>query len=149
MAFADLPARGECAAPTFDDQQPEGLGRYFVDLEVLLARNNVNAEAERKLAALKYLNIQTENLWKTTEGWLDPTKTYDEFKEEVTKLYPGTTGDRMYTIQELDTVVGHYAHIGIHNSSDLGKYYCRFLLILRFLIGKGRLSTQEQSQTFF
>ena len=48
---------------------------------------------KRKQAALKYLKIRTKNLWKMTEAWTNPTKTYKEFKAEVFKLYPGSSSD--------------------------------------------------------
>jgi len=123
MAFADLPTRSEHAVPSFDNSQLEELQRYFVDLEVLLAQNNVIANQEWKQVALKYLKIQTESLWKMTELWSDQTKTYDKFKAEVGKLYPGTSSNWTYTIQDLDTVIGHYVCIGILNNLDLGEYY--------------------------
>ena len=52
-------------------------------------------------------------------------------------------------MQDLDMVIGQYARIRIQSSVDLGKYYCCFILISWYLISKNRLSTQEQSQTFF
>ena len=82
------------------------------------------------------------------EAWIDPTKTYEEFKAEVFKLYPGSSSDRTYTMQNLDLIIRHYARIGILTSTDLGEYYHRFLLISRYLISKNCLSTQEQSQSF-
>ena len=94
--------------------------------------------------ALKYLKIRTKSLWKTTKVWSDQTKTYDKFKVEVGKLYPGMSSNWTYMIQDLDMVIGHYMHIGILNNLDLGKYYQQFLLILWYLIGKNRLSRQEQ-----
>ena len=145
MAFADLPVRSERATPSFDDSQPEELQRYFMDLEVLLAQNNIIANQEQKQVVLKYLKIRTKSLWKTTKAWSDQTKTYNDFKAEVGKLYPGTSSDRTYTIQDLDTVIGHYARIRILNNLDLGEYYQQFLLISQYLIGKNHLSTQEQS----
>ena len=48
-------------------------------------------------------------------------------------------------MQDLNLIIGHYAPIGILTSTDLGEYYCRFLLISRYLISKNCLSTQEQS----
>ena len=148
MPLADLPVRSECSAPSFDDNQPEELERYFADLETLLDCHTVNADQEKKQAALKYLKIWTENLWKTTEAWTDPMKTYEEFKAEVFKLYPGSSSNRTYTMQDLNLIIGHYARIGILTSTDLGEYYRRFLLISRYLISKNRLSTQEQSRSF-
>jgi hypothetical protein len=46
-------------------------------------------------------------------------------------------------------VIGHYTRTGIWNATDLGEYYRCFILILRYLIGKNRLSIQEQSWFFF
>jgi hypothetical protein len=107
MALADLPARTERSAPTFDDTQPKELERYFADLQVLLNQYNIADQQECKEAVLKYLKIRTEQLWKTTKAWSDRTKTFEEFKAEVYTLYPGTTGDCTYTIQDLDTLIGH------------------------------------------
>ena len=57
----------------------------------------VNIGQERKQAVLKYLKIWAGNLWKTTNAWIDPAKTYDEFKTEVFKLYLGLSSDQTYT----------------------------------------------------
>jgi hypothetical protein len=46
-------------------------------------------------------------------------------------------------------VIGHYAHTGVWNAIDLGKYHCCFLLISWYLVRKNCLSTQEQSCFFF
>ena len=148
LALANLPGRNERSAPSFDETQPQELDRYFSDLQALLHRYNIVAEDERKQAAVRYLSIQGENLWKTTSAWADPTRTFEEFKAEVFRLYPRATGDWTYTIQNLDLVIGHYAQNGILNAIDLGEYYRRFILISRYLISKGRLSTQEQSRSF-
>jgi len=109
MPLADLPGRGERSTPTFDDTRSEELPRFFDDLELLLGRHQVLDENERKQAALRYLTFQTETLWKTAEAWTDQTKTYQEFRDEIYKLYPGSSGDRTYTMQDLDLLLGHYA----------------------------------------
>jgi hypothetical protein len=144
-----MPTRSDRSAPNFSGNQPEELERYFTDLESLFDLHQVADNQDRKKAAIRYLDIRTESLWKTTEAWIDPNKTYDEFRTEIFKLYPGASGDRTYTIQDLDMVVGHYARIGIISSTDLGEYYRRFLLISRYLITRNRMSTHEQSRTFF
>ena len=149
MPLTDMPGRNERSAPSFNGSQPEELDRYFADLQALLDRHGVNDSAECKQAAVKYLDIQTEKLWKTTAAWSDNTNTFDEFKAEVLRFYPGVTGDRAHTIQDLDLVIGHYARVGILSGTDLGEYYRRFILITRYLIDKNRMSTQEQSRYFF
>jgi hypothetical protein len=92
--LVNLLAHGEHAAPTFDDTQPEELERYFSNLQAILDCHQIVSDQECKLTMLKYLKFRTESLWKTTNAWVDQTKTYDEFKAEVFKLYPGTSGDR-------------------------------------------------------
>ena len=148
MPFADLPFRGVRAAPTFDDSQPEELARYFTDLEDLFARHAIADLQERKQAAVRYLKCSTERLWKTADAWANATKTYDEFKAEILKLYPGSTNDRTFTMQDLDALIGQYARTGIRSAAELGEYHRQFLLISRYLVSKNRMATQEQSWTF-
>ena len=149
MALADLPARKERSAPTFDETRPEGLQRYFNDLQILLDGKGVTDDKTHKEAAVRYVEVETEELWTTTNAWKDQTKTFAEFKDEIFKLYPGASKDRTYTIQDLDLVTGHYARTGILTSLHLGEYYRKFLRISRYLIEKGKLSDQEQSWSFF
>src|SRR5258708_20459701 len=144
MPLTDLPRQGEHSVPTFDDTQLEELPHFFNDLELLLGCYNVIDENECKQVALCYLSFQTETLWKTVEAWTDQTKMYQEFWDEIYKLYPGSSGDWTYTMQDLDLLLGHYAWVSILTSADLGKYHRKFLLITWYLISKGRLSTLEQ-----
>ena len=106
--LSNLPGRSEHLVPSFNDSQPEELEQYFEDLQALLDQYTVVDDQKQKQAALKYLKIWTEKLWKMTDAWLDPTKTYDKFKTEVFALYPGAIGDRTYTLQDLDTLIGHW-----------------------------------------
>ena len=89
-----------------------------------------------------------ETLWKTAEAWTDQTKTYQEFWDKIYKLYPGSSGDRTYTMQDLDLLLGHYTRVSILTSVDLGEYHWKFLLITWYLISKGHLSTLEQHRFF-
>jgi hypothetical protein len=146
--LTNLPGRSKRSAPSFNEE-PALLEGYFEDLQLLFDRYGVANDNDKKQAAIKYLKIQTKNLWKTTDSWTDNTKTYDQFKDEIITLYPGATGDQTYMIQDLDLVIGHYAQTGILSSVDLEEYHRRFILISRYLIGKRRLSTQEQSRSFF
>ena len=144
MPLADMPRCREHSIPTFDDTRLEELPHFFNNLELLLGHYNVIDENEHKQAALHYLSFQMETLWKMAEAWTDQTKMYQEFQDEIYKLYPGSSGDRTYTMQDLDLLLGHYARVGILMSVDLGEYHWKFLLITWYLISKGRLSTLEQ-----
>ncbi len=108
MLLTDMPRHGECSAPTFDDTRSEELPRFFDDLELLLGHYNVIDKNKRKQVALCYLSFQTETLWKMVEAWTDQTKTYQEFWDEIYKLYPGSSGDRIYTIVLLQLQSAHF-----------------------------------------
>src|SRR5258708_5622890 len=51
-------------------------------------------------------------------------------------------------MQDLDLLLGHYAQVGILTSAARGEYHRKFLLIMWYLISKGRLSTLEQCRFF-
>ena len=149
MPLTDLPAHREESAPSFTTDQPDELERYFDDLHFLFLRHNVTDQQDRKEAACMYTSIRTEQLWKTTEAWLDQTQSYEDFKTEVLKLYPGVLGSRSHTLQELEWTVGRYARNGIQSTAELGEYYRQYLLITRYLIAQGSISDIEQSRGFF
>ena len=149
MPLSDLPACREETAPSFLDDQPDELERYFEDLHTLFNRHNVADQQDRKEAACRYTSICTEQLWKTTSAWSDPAQSFDDFKTEVRKLYPGALGSQTHTLQELERTIVRYAHIGIQSSAELGEYYCQYLLITRYLIAQNSISAIEQLWYFF
>ena len=120
MAHDDLLARNERAAPVLDASQRGGLERYFLDLKALLKCKGVTDKKDHKDAATRYLDIQTEQLWKSTKAWGDPTKTLADLKEEVFKLYPRSLTDQAFTLQDLDLLSGQYSLTGIWSDIDLG-----------------------------
>lgn len=147
--MANLPAQHERSAPCFDDTRPEEVERYFSDLEDLFTVHAVANENERKQAAIRYLKaVGTEKLWRSSPAFSSAANTYDEFKAEVLRLYPSAGVDRTYSIQDLDRLISERARVGIYSANDIADYFRQFLLISRYLIGKGRLSTIDQSRNF-
>ncbi len=88
MPLADLPGENEWLALKFNEKRPEEAGRYFSALKALFDRHAITMNKDCKLGSLKYLTIFTERLWKATKAFANQTKTYDEYKAEVLKLYP-------------------------------------------------------------
>ncbi|KAH9037343.1 hypothetical protein EDB84DRAFT_1268747 [Lactarius hengduanensis] len=148
MTLADLPGVNERLAPSFSEERPEEAGRYFARVEELFARHTVTTNQDKKLGVLKYLSLRSERLWMGVPAWADQTKTYDEFKAGVLRLYPQASDDATFTIHDLDATVGERARLGILNSNDLGDYYRDFLVISQYLVSKNRLSAAEQSRAF-
>ncbi|KAH9025616.1 hypothetical protein EDB84DRAFT_1564013 [Lactarius hengduanensis] len=148
MPLADLPRRGERGVPSFDGEQPEELGRYFAEVEALFVRHTVTTDQDKKTGTLKYLTTAaTERVFRTSDALTDAAKTYDEYKAEIYKLYPGSSDD-IHTILHLDTLVGQRARIGIISELELGDYYRQFKVISKYLISKNRMSQAEQTRAF-
>ncbi|KAI0258303.1 hypothetical protein BC834DRAFT_835888 [Gloeopeniophorella convolvens] len=148
MPAADLPARGDRAAPEFNSARPRELSRYFEDLEFLFGKYSVTDETDKRKAAVRYLDIDTGELWKTCDAYDTAQSTYEDFKKEVYTLYPGSTDDRLYSLGDLERLVSEYQRNGLLTSADLGQYHRQFVLISKYLIKKKRLSDLEQSRTF-
>ena len=68
MPLANMPGCSERAMPSFDDSQPEKLKQYFANLELLLDCFSIINNQNRKQGSLRYLKIQMESLWKSTEA---------------------------------------------------------------------------------
>ena len=143
-----MPSRGNRSAPKFDPKQPRGLRRYFDDLDFAFGRAGVTDVHEMKQHACRYVDVDTSELWETLEAYTDVTKTYDQFKDAVYALYPGSDEERKWSVADMDQLVGERSRLGILSLSDLGEYHRQFLAITTFLISKGRLSEAEQSRAF-
>lgn len=157
LMAANMPARGERSAPSFDAKQPRTLLRYWADLESLFIKHSITDEDAKKTQALRYVDVDTESLWNTLAAAStvvaatanDPARnTWDEFKSQVGALYPGSETNRTWTVSELDKLVGERGRLGVHTLGDLGDFHRQFVLITNYLISKDRFSKGEQSRAF-
>ena len=74
MVFADLPARHERAALSFDEKHLEEIERYFLDLDALFDDHTIQADDEKKRAAVRYIkNVGTKKLWRLNPTYADAT----------------------------------------------------------------------------
>jgi hypothetical protein len=64
----------------------------------------------------------TTDLWEAIPEF-DGTKTFDDFKSTIFKLYPNSESKRKWTIADMDKLVGEQLQMGILDVSDLGNYY--------------------------
>ena len=64
------------------------------------------AEADKKQGTIKYLaTTALERTWKACVTVTDITKTYNEMKEEMHKLYLGLSKE-VFTINHIDPLIG-------------------------------------------
>jgi hypothetical protein len=99
---------------------------------------------EKKKHACQYVDIDTADLWEAIPEF-DVTKTFDEFKSTIFKLYPGSESEHKWTIADMDKLVREQLHMGILDISDLRNYYRVFYTITQFLLTKNQISEAEQS----
>jgi hypothetical protein len=142
-----MPPRGHGPAPKFIPDVPRELQRYFKELELLFGPARVVDNTEKKKHACRYINIDTADLWEAIPEF-DVTKTFNEFKSAILKLYPGSESEHKWTIADMDKLVGEQLQMGILDVSDLGNYYRVFYTITQFLLTKNHISEAEQSRAF-
>jgi hypothetical protein len=146
MATTPMPARGHSTAPKFSPDQPRELRRYFLELENLFPGAGITTDAVKKEQACRYLDFESAELWQTIASYA--TGSYDDWKTELYRLYPGAEADKKYTVTDMDQLVGGRYRTGIYTLEDLASYYRSFLTITSFLINGQHLTVKEQNQAF-
>ena len=99
-----MPIRGERGAPTFDQKQPNDLGRYFEQLETLFARCQVQDDADKKKFAVSFVRSTVADSWEALPEYKDNTKTYVHFMERLFEIYNQVS--LCYILSDLDQLVG-------------------------------------------
>lgn len=148
MATPQMPTRGERAAPIFDKTRPRELPRFFDDLERLFLRTSVVSDTEKKKYVVYFTDYETEQMWKTFPEYVNGAKTYQDFKDAILVHYPDATGDFVYSLRDMDSLIGERQHIGINSTTELSEYHLHFLAITTWLIDKHQLADLEQKRGY-
>ena len=143
-----MPARGERAAPTFDKTKPRELTRFFNELEYLFNRAVIASDADKKAQVVRYVDFEVEQIWRTFPEFKDELKTYQHFKDAILKYYPDASGDYVYSLRDMDLLIGERQRLGINNTNDLSDYHLQFLAITSWLIDKKQLGDLEQQRAY-
>lgn len=143
-----MPARGERAAPIFDKAKTRELPRFFDEFEYLLERAAIQTEPERKRQLLRYVDFDVEQMWKTLPEYADAAKTYQDFKKAILVHYPDATGDYIYSLRDMDVLIGESQRVGISSLSQLSEFHMQFQAITSWLISKHQLGDLEQQRGY-
>lgn len=81
-----MPKPGEKNAPSFDQEKPEELGRFFERMEDWFLDEGIESDADKKRRIVRYLDADSESQWKALSTFSDGT--FEEFKTEVMASYP-------------------------------------------------------------
>ena len=152
----EMPLRNERTAPTFDVSKPRELPRFFADLEKLFKRAKIPAgavptaaeDAEMKDHATNYVDYTTEQVWKAIPEYKGLANTFDDFKKAILKHYPDASGDYIYSISNMDMLIGERQRVGINTNRDLSDYHLQFIAITNWLVTKDILGKLEQQRAY-
>ena len=149
-----MPCRGEVTAPIFNKLKPRELPKFFAELEYLFERADIrwaedeDGEDDLKRHTLRYVDFETEELWRSIPEFSDFYKGYDSFKAGILDLYPDTSQDDRYSLSDIDTLIGERLRLGINSVDDLVDFNTRFLKTTSWLVDRGQFSDLEQRRSY-
>jgi hypothetical protein len=139
-----LLSRGSESAPSFKGKATH-LEHYFSNVVDVREEPERTTNADKIHIALCYLDIEEEQLWsgKATAGM-----TFNEFKTEIKKLYPGLDGEKLHTWMDLRDVIRISQQKPPSSREDFRVYQRNFLRTADFLKTKGKISDREVDENF-
>ena len=143
-----MPKRSEYAAPKIDVNRPRELPRYFEELEQLMAEASITIDADKKKQAVYYADYDTEQTWRSFAEFDDNTSTYNSFKKAILRHYPDASGEFLYSIRDVDLLIGERQRLGINSIQDLSDFHLPFIKITTWLIKRNQLAEIEQNRAY-
>jgi len=122
----EMPAKGYSTAPKFDDE-PANLESYFMELEYQFDRCCITSTYNCKVQAVHYLDAVPRWVWHGTEAFESDTTSWEEFKDKIYKLYPGSGSEQCINLSDILFFVDTNAHASYLNEKELGAYYRHLL----------------------
>ena len=139
-----MPSRNHHSAPRFDGK-PASLWSFLDEVEQLAKICGITGK-QTISAAIRYAPVEEYELWKMQDSV--GTDNWEQFKEELFDLYPGSTGERRYSVANLQSLAKRQALAVITNAKEFGAYQRSFMTVASFLKGKSHLSDREISSYF-
>ena len=139
-----MPSRHDRAAPKFDGK-PSSLDAFIDDICQLAVACALSDQDKIKWT-VRYAPSEDAELWEMQAHY--ETDNWEEFKNELYALYPGSTGDRKYSVANLEALTEKQATIPMESSEEFGRYYRAFSKIATFLKKKNKLTEREISTQF-
>ena len=135
--------RGERGALTVDINKPCTLIRFFKELEMIFTKAGVTIEADKKDMVVQYIDMELEDVWSSYPEFKDQTKSYINFKDAIIDHYPDASGEFLYSLHDIDALIGKRYQIGIRTLNDLIQFHNQFEAITSWLLDKNHIGTKE------
>ncbi|KAM6491251.1 hypothetical protein JOM56_013490, partial [Amanita muscaria] len=142
-----LPGRHSPSAPRFDPRRPTELPVYFEELDYLFSLAAIHNDQEKKKLSRRYLAIDDSEYWETIPQY-SADYSFDLFKQEIFKSYPGSLQERRFTYSDLERFISDTKRQGIASLADLLAYYRQFCHKSTDLVRRGAISSGEHSRLF-
>jgi hypothetical protein len=139
-----MPSRHDRAAPKFDGK-PSSLSAFLDDINQLATACSLTDRDKIKWT-IRYAPSDESELWEMQPSY--DNGTWVDFEKELYALYPGSTGDRKYSVANLEMLTEKQASVTMESSEQFGQYYRAFSKIATFLRKKDRLTDREISAQF-
>jgi hypothetical protein len=129
MATPKMPSRNNSSAPKFDGK-PETLASFIDDVEQLAEECQL-ADKQKIEWLIHYGPVEERDLWE-----LQPavkTGDWKQFKDQLYLLYPGSTGDRKFSIGDLEMLKSKQwfqlrTRLSLENTIEPSRKYRNFCL---------------------
>ena len=133
-----MPLRGDRTCPFFDPENVATVLRFFQDLEALFSRANLSDDTECKKHAIYYSPGSAEYIWKGLASFSDVTKTYEDFRDDVTAQYGYKGLEHQWKVEDLRAIMAEYEGqrapgVGFQSLAEYQAFYRRFNVIITYL----------------
>jgi hypothetical protein len=119
-----MPGRKAKESPEFDEDQPEGLTRFFDELEQNFKMAGISDDEEKKKWVGRYVTPKLEVEWQTLPTFKKGT--YEEYKKEITNEYPEVVTMNRGSIKKLKQICEAHQRIGFEDLGELLKLKRQF-----------------------
>lgn len=126
------------------DSKPASLSPFLDEVEQLAEACGLTAKQHIEWT-MQYAPNEEGELWKMQDAV--EKEDWEQFKKELFELYLGSTGERKYSIENLQTLIDKQALINIEEAKDFG-IYRTFLTVATYLKKKTWLTDREISIYF-
>jgi len=140
----EMPAKGHSTVPKFDDE-PTNLESYFTKLEYQFNRCRIMSTYNYKVQAMRYHDAALHHIWHGTEAYENDEKTWEDFKDEIYKLYPGSGSEQCINLSDILAFIDANTQAPYPNKKELSAYYSRLLSDTTMMICGNRMTPRKQS----
>ena len=78
----------------------------------------------------------------------DQSNFYINFKDAIINHYPDASGEFLYSLHDIDSLIGKRYRIGIRTLNDLIQFHNKFEAIMSWLLNKNHIGTKECDRSY-